>query len=122
MLLSRDINHGQFEIRSYAPGAIKINDITYDHSVILTQNSLIVWSPATLQEVTAQELEPILKLEPTIVLLGTGVQATFVGDPLLRSLYENQIGVEVMTTDAACRTFNVLMSEGRNVVAALLIR
>lgn len=122
MILTRDTNHGDYEIRSYEPGLIKINDDKYTASVLLSAHQLEMWSPQTFKELDADNLATILLLKPDIVLLGTGEQLTFPNPKLLTIFSENKIGIEVMTTLSACYTFNVLMSEGRNVVAALLIR
>ncbi|MBA2654748.1 MAG: Mth938-like domain-containing protein [Gammaproteobacteria bacterium] len=121
MLLTKDHNHGDYEIRSYQVGEIKINDQTYSKSLIVGAHQLENWTPQCFQQLTPQDFEKILDFKPNIVLVGTGEKLLFPEAKLLRSLYEHQVGVEIMATHAACRTFNVLMSEGRNVVAALLI-
>lgn len=122
MILTRDRNRGDYEIHWYEPGRIKINDEIYNQSIIISSNQLILWPPKNLAELNPENFEIILNLTPDIVLLGTGEKMAFPKNRLLKSFYEKQIGVEVMATLAACRTFNVLMSEGRNVVAALLIK
>ena len=68
-----------------------------------------------------EHLEAVLELEPEVVLLGTGRKQAFPAPRLLRAFFERGIGFEAMTTEAACRTFNVLVSEGRTAVAALII-
>ena len=62
----------------------------------------------------------IFEMKPEVVLLGTGAKQVFLPPQLMMQFYNKGIGIEVMTTDAACRTFNVLVSEGRNVLAALM--
>lgn len=122
MILTRDHNAGDFEIHSYEPGKIKINDDVYHESILLGAHLLQCWQPQHFDQMNVNDLESILQLEPQVVLLGTGELLHFPGNNMLNIFREKHIGVEVMSTSAACRTFNVLMSEGRNVIAALLIK
>jgi uncharacterized protein len=122
MLLSQDHNHGDYEIHSYEAGKLKINDNYYEHSVIVSTHELILWEPQTFEQLAASSFEKILELQPAVVLLGTGEKMVLPNPKLMAPFYESKIGIEVMSTLAACRTFNVLMSEDRQVVAALLIR
>ena len=78
------------------------------------------WPPQALDQLREAHFEPILALQPELVLLGTGTRQGFVPPPLLKCFYAAGIGIEMMTTDAACRTFNLLAAEDREVVAALL--
>jgi uncharacterized protein len=123
MQISLDTGSGAYTIRSYSAGEIKINDRTLSHSLIITPTQLIEpWAPNTLQELQASDLELILGMRPEIVLLGTGAKMLFPDPKLLAPFLERGIGIEFMDTGAACRTFNVLVGESRNAVAALLIR
>ena len=79
------------------------------------------WPAAHFGELSAALFAQILALEPELVVFGSGPRLRFVPPALLRPLIERGIGVETMDTVAACRTFNVLASEGRAVAAALLI-
>lgn len=123
MQLTLDTNQSTYHIRAYQPGKIQVNDDWFSQSLIITPTRLITdWPPQQLSELTAAHLIPLLELEPTILILGSGDRLQFPPPALLASLYAKQIGVEVMDTAAACRTFDVLVAEDRNVVAALLIR
>jgi uncharacterized protein len=109
-------------IRGYAPGQLRIGETAHATSLIVNATVVIApWRPVTALELTTADLEPLLGLAPEVVLLGTGARQLFPGAPVLRLLYEQRIGVEVMDTSAACRTYNVLVSEGRNVAAALIV-
>ena len=109
-------------VRGYGPGRLQVNERTHTASVILTATSLIEpWRPTSASEITPADLEPLLGLAPEVVLLGTGARQHFPDPQALRILYEQRIGVEVMDTSAACRTFNVLVAEGRAVAAALIV-
>jgi len=130
--------HTELRIHAYDTGAITLavpHDLQVElavdpetglcqvtESLILTGRQLITeWEPNQLPELTAAHLEVVLNLDPELVLLGTGARQQFPAMEILASLHRAQIGVEVMDTAAACRTFNILVAEGRHVVAALLM-
>jgi len=109
-------------IHGYDDGEIRVGAQTYQRSVILTYQRVIDdWRPQSKDELEAGDFELIKSLEMEIMLLGTGPTLSFPSPALTAPLLEAGIGVEVMDTAAACRTFNVLLSEGRPVVAALLL-
>lgn len=121
--LDLDENRSTYQIRAYKPGSIKINETTYTQSVIIAPHKLIdYWQPQQVDELNTQSLSPIITLKPDILLIGTGEKLIFLSIDLYGDLLNQGIGVEVMDTSAACRTFNALSSEERNVVAALIIR
>ena len=90
-------------------------------SIIVSANRLITdWPVTTPGEITADHIGQILDLEPEIVLIGTGQRQVFLEPEMLMHFYKQPVGVEIMSTRAACDTFNILVSECRNVVAALV--
>ena len=109
-------------IRSSGPEGITVADTLYGNSLVLSAKSILPdWSVGSMDELSEDHLRPILELEPEVVLLGTGAQQAFPPPRLIMKFYENGIGFEAMTTAAACRTFNVMVSEERRVVAALIV-
>ncbi len=91
-------------------------------SLILTAQQLITdWAPNQVDELSVAHLDAILKLEPELVILGTGGRQQFPTTNTLLPLHRARIGIEVMDTAAACRTFNILVAEGRHVVAGLMM-
>jgi len=109
-------------VRGYAPGRLRIGEVDYTRSVIVSAATLIDdWRPQHIAELTAADLEPALALRPQVLLLGSGPRQVFPSPELLAQLHAARIGFEVMDTGAACRTYNVLVGEGREVAAALLI-
>ena len=109
-------------VRGYAPGQLRIGELEYSRSVIVSATTLIDdWRPQHIGELTAADLEPALALKPQVLLLGSGARQVFPSPALLAQLYATRIGFEVMDTGAACRTYNVLVGEGREVAAALII-
>ena len=108
-------------ISAYSAGAITIRGARYAQSLVVTANRIIEdWPPGTHAEVRADHIEIIVRLEPEIVLLGTGDRLVFPPVEVLAPLHTAGIGVEVMDTGAACRSYNFLVNEGRRVAAALL--
>jgi len=101
---------------------VAVNNQRYERSVIVTADALHQpWDIKRFEELTVEHFRFLLTLEPEIVILGTGAQQRFPRPELLRELIAARVGVEVMDTAAACRTYNILMSEGRKVIAAVLI-
>lgn len=121
--LMLDENHGRFQIRAFQPGQIKINENIFTKSLIITNEELIEdWPPQQFSELTREHFDIIRTLRPTIFLLGAGEKLQFPAIELYGDLLNLRIGVEIMDTRAACRTYNALTAEGRNVVAGLLVR
>ncbi len=122
MILTEDSGIGDYHIRAYEAGAITVNETVYRKSLIVSPYELNSdWPPQSLADLTREHFEPILAMKPEVVLFGTGRQFKMPPPAKLALLYENRMGVEYMDTGAACRTYAALMSEGRRVVAALLI-
>jgi uncharacterized protein len=122
MRFNLDIDIHQYYIKSYGPGWINVNDQEIRRSAIVGPEQLVTdWPPQTFADLEEIHFEALLPLEPEIVLLGTGNRQRFPRPSLTRSLLARRVGVEVMDTFAACRTYNVIMLEGRRVVAALLL-
>lgn len=122
MELTLDNNRATWMITSVKPGEIRVNDETITSNVLISPQQLIAnWSAQSFANITLNHLEPIAALEPDIVILGSGHEPHLLPGKLMSFFLEQGIGIECMNTPAACRTFNVLMSEGRNAVAALII-
>lgn len=123
MQFNLDSHYGKYQINSYQPGSITINKEIYTNSIIITPEQLITdWPPQQFSALTEDHLKMIIHLNPQIVVLGTGEKQYFLAQQLMLPFLQRGIGIEVMNTHAACRTYNVLLSEGRKVVAALLLK
>lgn len=110
-------------VRSVSELGIRIGETYYQHSLVVTATRLITdWAPQRVEELQAKHLELLVELEAEVVLIGTGAQQHFLPPRDMFRFYGKGIGLEVMATDAACRTFNVLVTDGRNVAAALMPR
>jgi len=109
-------------IRTYAAGQIIVNQDGYTRSLIVLPGQVIAdWPPQAFEELALAHFAALVLLRPELVILGTGRRQRFPRAELLAPLVEAGIGWEVMDTGAACRTYNILMGEGRNVAAALLM-
>lgn len=109
-------------IRAYAPGRVNVNDMLLSRSFIVTAERVVEdWPPQRFEELTAEHLQAALALEPEILIIGTGEKQRFLPGELMAALSRGGMGFEVMDTAAACRTYNVLLSEDRKVVAAILM-
>ncbi len=109
-------------ITGYGEGFIEINKRPYAQNLIVLANQLILdWAATNFADLTAADFAEIALINPEVVLLGTGPTHRFLNPKIAQNLTEKGIPIECMTTAAACRTYNILMSEGRHVAAALLI-
>ena len=115
-----DLNH--HAITGYGPDWVRVNQQEFRRSLIVTPERLVTdWPPQTFGDLVEAHFAVIAELEPEIVLLGTGSRQRFPRPALVQSLLARGVGVDVMDLDAACRTYNVVMLEGRRVAAALLL-
>ena len=88
--------------------------------IIAPQQLMRNWPPQRVAELNEEHLNVIASFDPEVVLLGTGLSVHFPNPGWLRRFYQRGVGVEVMDNGAACRTYNILMAEGRNVVAGFI--
>ena len=121
MRLNLDFNDSNTIIRGYRQGAVTVNDQEIQHSVIVTPKQILQWSPQNFEELSTAHFIELQTLEPEIVLFGTGSHQQFPRPEIINPLLTQGIGVETMNTAAACRTYNIIVAEGRHVVAALLM-
>lgn len=117
-----DILAGTNAITRHDVDALWVGNVRFGHSLLVPWSGLVLpWAPARPEDLLAEHFEALLALQPELVIFGSGPRLKFVAPVLLRALIDRRIGVETMDTPAACRTYNVLASEGRSVVAALLL-
>jgi uncharacterized protein len=121
MKFTLETGSGQNLINAYREGQVTINQRVFTRSVIVTPDRVIEWMPRRFDELAAEHFDAIAELQPEVVVLGTGARLRWPAPEHLRSLIAARIGIDPMDTGAACRTYNILMSEGRRVAAALLM-
>lgn len=122
MKLHLNESHDLLLIRSYSADRITLGEQHYHTSLLVTPDKVVAnWGPTAISDLQEQDFKLMLKLTPEVVLLGTGRRMQFPARVITRPLLDQSIGLEVMDTSAACRTYNVLAGEGRRVLAALII-
>ncbi len=109
-------------IRQIEPGAVRIADETFTENVLIFRDEVQRGITLDVETLTETQLDELLQQKPEIVILGTGWQAQIPPRDIVFSMARKGIGFETMDTPAACRTFNILLSEGRDVAAILIIR
>jgi uncharacterized protein len=123
MKLHLNTDAGQMLFTGYGADHVLINGHRHDASLLLTARGIEVapWAGLGFEALTAAHFRWIASRELDILLLGTGTRLRFPHPSLTRALVEAQIGLEVMDIGALCRTYNILVAEGRSVGAAVLI-
>lgn len=113
---------GRQVIDTYAPGRFRISNIVHEGPVIVMPDQTVAWAVGGFEAFTVDSLGPVLTADPAveILLIGTGERMQLLHSRLRRALKEAGIVADVMDTRAACRTYNVLLSEERRVAAALI--
>jgi uncharacterized protein len=112
---------GTNAIARHGPDGVLVNGVQHTQSVIVPWTGLVAaWPVARFEDLQAEHFTALAEHTPELVIFGSGARLRFPAASVLRSLIERRIGVETMDTAAACRTYNVLLSEGRAVLAALL--
>jgi len=119
--INLEIPRNHLFIRSIGDEGIRVSDDYYDNPFILSGQQIVAdWNVDLISDISEETLQPIFAMQPELVLIGCGKTQEFLPPATQALFFHRNIGFEVMVTDAACRTFNVLVAEGRNVVAALL--
>ncbi len=113
---------GRLLINSYGGGGFVVNGLRCTGAQIVFPDRVIAWSGMTFSDISKETLEPVLNAEPAVplLLIGCGSLSFQLDGGIRQFLRERGVGVETMNTQAACRTFNLLMGEGR-LAAALVI-
>jgi len=121
MELSLELPRDHHYIRSVGAEGIRIDEDYYHGALIVSASQIIPeWDVRRFSDLDAEKLEIIFDLDPELALIGCGKTQAFLPPALQMLFLERNIGIEVMVTDAACRTFNLLAGDGRRVVAALI--
>lgn len=113
---------GQQIIQSYAGGGFRVSGQAYQGAVIVWPEQTVPWAFSSFADIQVSDFSPVYEHDPLpdVVLFGTGATQQFLVPVLRQALRDKGLVIEVMDSGAACRTYNVLVAEGRRVVAALL--
>jgi uncharacterized protein len=115
------VNSGQNIFTAHGEGYVQVNDQRYERPLIVTPEQVLSdWPARSFAALTETDFSHFLSLKPEVLLLGTGNQHRFAHPQLYRALTAAGIGVEFMSTPAACRTYNILAGEDRKVVVGIL--
>jgi uncharacterized protein len=122
MKIQLTVAPGEAVFTGYGEGYLAVNHERYEHSVILaTGQPVTAWDAERFETLARAHFEALLALRPEIVVFGAGRTLRFPPHELTQPLMQARVGLEVMDTGAACRTYNILVAEGRKVVAAVLL-
>jgi uncharacterized protein len=113
---------GRNMFSGYGDGYVLVNAEKFERSVIvLPDRPVSPWGVSSIENLTQEDITALAALGVEILLLGTGKSQRFPHPRVLQSLREARVGVEVMDSPAACRTYNILLGEERNVAAAIIV-
>lgn len=114
--------HASLTIRSATDSEICIGDDVFKRTIALTTDAVLdIWPEKTIEDLIEEDFAALLETEPAVIVLGTGATNIFPPRELVFAFARRGIGLEFMDTAAAARTYNVLASEGRQVVAVLYL-
>jgi uncharacterized protein len=120
--LQSDPHSGANTITGYGDGYVEINKTPHAHAVVLSSDGAISeWSAQSFEDLEAHHFSQLVDLKPELILIGTGKRQRFPKPELLKALISAKIGFEIMDSQAACRTYNILVGEGRQVLLALIV-
>jgi uncharacterized protein len=120
--LQSDPHSGANTITGYGPGYVEINQTPYSHAVLISSDGAISqWPVQSFEGLDTSHFAQMVDLKPELILIGTGDKQRFPRPELLKTLISAKIGFEIKDTQAACRTYNILVGEGRQVLLALIV-
>jgi uncharacterized protein len=109
-------------INGYAPGRVVVDGRSYREGLIVSPERIVEgWGPAAAGELTVDHIRDLLALEPQVIVIGTGQRQVFPSPAVYAAAMQCGVGVEIMDTGAACRTYNIVMAEGRRIAAGLIV-
>jgi uncharacterized protein len=109
-------------ITGYGIGYIEVNSKVYPHALIVQpEGEISPWPVSAFADLSSDNLASLCVFKPELIIIGTGKKQQFLKPELIKPLIQAKIGFEVMDSQAACRTYNILMNEGRQVLAAIIL-
>lgn len=122
MKLHLDQSQALNTVTAYGDDYLRVNEHRHEHSILMMPEGLVeAWPISEFSQLGAAHFQAMLGRKPELVIVGTGRRQRFAHPRLWAELAQARIGVEFMDTGAACRTYNILMGEGRQVLAALIL-
>ena len=122
MKFSEQIDNARYRITGYGQGWVRVNENRIEQSFIMAPQTLILnWPVLSLKDLQPDCLEQVLAIPAEVIIIGSGQRQQLPSPAIWKKLVQHGVGFEIMTTDAACRTYNVLLSEARPVVGAFFL-
>lgn len=122
MKFAQDSQDEGYIITAYDNDSVSINGIAFNQSLIVSPEKLEKnWDILAIEQLQATHIDTVLSFNPELILIGTGDKLVFPAIEVYSAIIKRGIGVDFMDTGAACRTYGILRSEGRNVVAGIII-
>ena len=122
MKFSEDLStNTHYHITGYGDDYIAINHKMIRASYIVSPDHAVEWPVSTFETLKGEDIQLLIELNPEVIIIGTGKKHSLPRREVLKTLVSSRVGFEIMDTAAACRTYNVLVGEGRKVVAGLFI-
>lgn len=121
MRFAQENSQAHWHINKYQPGEIVVNNLAYQKSILLHQDWIADWPIESFEQIRPKILEELSLRNPELILIGTGSKAVLPSREILNFAQINQISLEIMSTSQACRTYNLMASDGRNILAALIV-
>ncbi len=122
MKFAQDSQDEGYVITAYDNDAVSINGKTFSQSLIVTTTQLDEnWDVTGIELLAPNHIDQVLSFKPELIIIGTGNKLIFPAVEVYSAIIKHGIGIDFMDTHAACRTYNILMSEGRDVVAGLIL-
>ena len=122
MKFAQDSQEDGYVITAYDDNSVSINGKSFTQSLVVASTRLNEsWNIDDIKLLSSSHIEEILSFRPELVIIGTGNRLVFPEIEIYSGIIKHGIGVDFMDTGAACRTYNILMSEGRDVVAGLIL-
>jgi len=121
MQFSEEFSKAPWRIDRYSPGCIFLNQEPYYTPILLHQDFMSVWDVKTFEFFTQENLEFLQTRNPELILIGTGAKPVIPSRELLNAAQILRISLEIMPTAQACRTYNLMANDGRNVLAGLFL-
>ena len=121
MKFTQENPEGSNVFSNYGGGSLSVNDVDHHNSLLIFPDLLREWPVTDTQALRIEDFDIFIERRPDIIILGTGATQQFPSIDLRRELAQQQIQLDVMDTAAACRTYNLLVSEDRNIGAAVMV-
>ena len=121
MKLTLQTNKSDVFIKNYENHKIYINDEVFENNIMIINSNITKWEITSLKISTHEYYKEILMAKPEIIIIGTGTKLIMPDNKLIHEIHKKNIGIEFMITESACKTYNVLASENRNIAAGLLL-